>query len=361
MDQGASNNNGMDTIPTLQNILPTYTKDDTTGLTCDASTQTERCSECVTKNIEKTILKNKVILLENEVQMLNQKLSTRNTKPDKHVNRSPVSKTSQKKYFSYEHVKDDNKQFKYYTGLTFLQFMTLWRFLGPAVNHLIYRQSSGTEAGSSFKLGRKRSLSPMDELFLTLMRLRLGLLQRDIGYRFGICQSSVSRIILAWVQFLYQRFDGLKEMMFTSRTQVKRNLPKCFKKFKNIRTIIDCTEIFVQQAGDFGRQGNLYSSYKGRSTLKVLVGIAPNGGIMYVSDVFEGSISDREIVKQSGFLDKLDKGDLVMADRGFTIQDLLLKKQVELNIPPFLNGRDCFTPQEEAKTKSIAKVRIHVE
>ena len=52
---------------------------------------------------------------------------------------------------------------------------------------------------------------------------------------------------------------------------------------------------------------------------------------------------------------------MVLADRGFLIKDLLMKKKAYLNIPPFLGNRSQFTAAEEAKTKAIAKCRINVE
>ena len=39
----------------------------------------------------------------------------------------------------------------------------------------------------------------------------------------------------------------------------------------------------------------------------------------FVSDAYEGSISDYEITKQSGFVDHLMEGDFVCMDRGFVI------------------------------------------
>ena len=86
----------------------------------------------------------------------------------------------------------------------------------------------------------------------------------------------------------------------------------------------------------------MYSSYKNHSTYKSLIGVAPNGAITYMSQCYEGSISDNDTVKKIGFLDKLEPGDLVMVDRGFTIRDILTKRKVDLNIPPFLNGRADF-------------------
>lgn len=60
-------------------------------------------------------------------------------------------------------------------------------------------------------------------------------------------------------------------------------------------------------------------------------------------------------------MDILDEKDLVLTDRGFTIKDLLDEKQVDLNIPAFLGGRERLTAQEEVETKLIAKKCIYVE
>ena len=58
-----------------------------------------------------------------------------------------------------------------------------------------------------------------------------------------------------------------------------------------------------------------------------------------MSEVYEGSVSDRKLVEVSGLLDKLETGDEIMADKGFTIQDLLTPIGVRLNVPPFLNSQ----------------------
>ena len=79
-----------------------------------------------------------------------------------------------------------------------------------------------------------------------------------------------------------------------------------------------------------------------------------------MSNLFCGSISDSEITKQSGLLELIESGDAIMADKGFTIRDLLSAKGAYLNIPPFnWNGR--FTSEEVMCTHEIASLRIHVE
>ena len=66
-------------------------------------------------------------------------------------------------------------------------------------------------------------------------------------------------------------------------------------------------------------------------------------------------MSDREITKQCGFLDCLEEGDTVLADRGLTIEDLVLEKKAKLVIPPFLRGRKKFTYKE------LVQLRLNIE
>ena len=50
-----------------------------------------------------------------------------------------------------------------------------------------------------------------------------------------------------------------------------------------------------------------------------------------------------------------------MADRGFTIQDLLNPLGVKLNIPAFLDGKEQLYREDVVLSQKIASVRIHVE
>lgn len=107
--------------------------------------------------------------------------------------------------------------------------------------------------------------------------------------------------------------------------------------------------------------GELFSTYKNHTTLKGLIGISPSGAVTFVSQLYTGSISDREIVYRSGFLDlPFNEGDSVMADKGFTVEDLL-PLGVKLNIPPFLCSSIQMPTKEVVWTQEIASLRIHVE
>lgn len=158
---------------------------------------------------------------------------------------------------------------------------------------------------------------------------------------------------------MYRRFREVT--IWPSQKLVRDNLPDCFKeKYANTRIIIDCTEIFIQRPSSATAQQLTYSTYKSHNTAKALIGITPNCFISFLPDLQPGRLSDKEIVIRSGLVDLLEPGDIVMADRGFTIEDLL-NDSVDLNIPPFLHDKTQFAPDEVAVTRSIASVRIHVE
>ncbi|XP_041918206.1 uncharacterized protein LOC121682219 [Alosa sapidissima] len=85
-----------------------------------------------------------------------------------------------------------------------------------------------------------------NHLLLVLMKIRLGLSNKDIAYRFGLPFSTVSKILREWVPLLSSVLKPL--VIWPSKEAVRANLPKSFKpKFKNCRCIIDCTEIFIER------------------------------------------------------------------------------------------------------------------
>ena len=65
------------------------------------------------------------------------------------------------------------------------------------------------------------------------------------------------------------------------------------------------------------------------------MGISPKGTTIFVSNLYTGAISYKEITRCSGILDLYEPDDSVMADKGFEIEDLLKEKNVTLNLPSF--------------------------
>ena len=141
-------------------------------------------------------------------------------------------------------------------------------------------------------------------------------------------------------------------------------MSEIFKRtYPSTRCILDCTERYCQQPSSLSTQSSLYSHYKSHVTYKGLIDVSPSGSITFVCKLYDGSISDKEIVRKSGILEKelWSPGDSVMADRGFTIENDLKELNFDLNIRFFFGGRAQLTAAEVKESQTIASVRIHVE
>jgi hypothetical protein len=176
---------------------------------------------------------------------------------------------------------------------------------------------------------------------------------------FGISQSVGSSLFITWVLFLEKElqlfvpFSTLKDMEGINRPEVYQRNP-------GLRAIIDCTEFYIQKPSLPSSQRRTHSSYKGRNTFKLFIAISPVLHINYISRLYSGCISDKEITRKCGFLELLEPGDEVMADKGFNIQDLLALHHVRLIAPPIMYKGNIGT-HTATMTRRVATKRIHVE
>ncbi|XP_064455087.1 uncharacterized protein LOC135366348 [Ornithodoros turicata] len=238
--------------------------------------------------------------------------------------------------FSVERFKSNDEDMRFYTGLpSYAVFTSVLNFLNPGEHGENIKAWSRTQTDSP-KMGRPRSLTVENEFFLFLVRLRLGLFEKDLADRFCVSTATVSRICITWTSYAFIHLSQLP--LWMSKERVQEEMPPEFKdKYSATRVIIDATEIKCQTASSLALQSATFSTYKSANTFKGLIGISPDGTVTFVSNLFPGSISDKECVRQSGFLTlPFDEGDVVMADKGFRIQEMLN----DIKVTPDLSVND---------------------
>ena len=120
-------------------------------------------------------------------------------------------------------------------------------------------------------------LEYIDQFFAVLVRLKVGIFVQDVSDRFNISVGTFSKYFTSWICLLFEELRILNP--FPSRLMIDRTMPNCFKKYKNLRIIIDCTEIFIQRSSSLVNQNLTFSNYKHHNTLKFLIGITPSGVI----------------------------------------------------------------------------------
>ncbi|XP_061196051.1 uncharacterized protein LOC133204344 [Saccostrea echinata] len=200
--------------------------------------------------------------------------------------------------------------------------------------------------------------------FLTLIKLRQAKEDVELAMLFKVCESTVSKIITTWINFLYFQFKELEEQFWPSKDIIKEHMPTDFaKKFPNTRIILDATEQPIHKPSNLEAQSKTWSSYKHKNTLKTMVGITPNGAVSYISSAYGGSASDRQIIERSSLINeaKFDASDSIMADRGILVQDLFANQNVCVNTPTLLKGKSQLSPEDIVRDRRVASKRIHVE
>ena len=195
-------------------------------------------------------------------------------------------------------------------------------------------------------------MSLFQKVLLGLIRMRLNLSGRDLGYRFGgISEATVSRTFLHVVDVLYHRLKPL--IIWPDRDALRRTLPMDFRKHcPNCVVIIDCFEIFLDRPLNPLAKAQTFSSYKHHNTVKYLIGITPQGTVSFISEGWGGRVRS---------LDHLNAGDVILADRGFDIHKSVGLFCSTIKIPAFTKGKKQLSGIEVEQTRRIANVRIHVE
>ena len=252
-----------------------------------------------------------------------------------------------------EDIKDSDEKLMFYTGIpNHGTFNALF-------DEVASKAYSEEETEKENKGGRPRCLRLVDEFFLVLMRFRLGLLIEDLCDRFYISKTTCANVINHWIGFLSVNLSFL--IPWPDKETNSMTMPSQFQsKYPRCRAIVDCTEIYTETPHSLANKSLMFSHYKSHMTWKALLAINPKGVITFVSNLWVGSTSDKQIFIKSGILDLLEPGDQLMVDKGFQVSDFTTPRGIDLIIPPF-RRQGKFSRREVEETRRIANLRIHVE
>lgn len=264
---------------------------------------------------------------------------------DEVVEHMPVDKEVQTGNFSnetYKSYKDNNSKILYYTGLPNWEiFKVVYDFVCP-------------------DLFQRSSLTTFQQLLLTLMRLRHNFSLQDLGYRFMVHSSTVSRVFHRVINVFFIKLKPL--ILWPERDILLATMPMCFRKHcPRCTVIIDCFEIFIERPSNQLAKAQIFSTYKHHNTVKYLIGVTLQGATSFVSEGWGGSVSDKHVTENCGLLNNLIPGDVILADRGFDISESVAAWAVTVTIPAFTRGKKQLSGIDVEQTRRIANVWIHVE
>ena len=196
-------------------------------------------------------LEEEVRVLRRKVQQLEEECRYLRTLEEKVIKLEDEVQCVCKSKMSAKLIAGDGHKTKFYTGLpTHVVFLSLLRTLRGKLPGCGYgeegkRKKSVSKKGKVLVAGKGgRKLELVDEFFMTLIRLRLGLYCEDIAQRFGISVSYFSKIFTTWIVFLSKELRLL--FPFPSQKKVRDHMPARFSAYPNTRMVTDCFEILLR-------------------------------------------------------------------------------------------------------------------
>lgn len=201
---------------------------------------------------------------------------------------------------SYRILRCDTDQVIFLTGLHPLVF----DWLLPKVERTIFRVHP--------------EVTQQDHLLIVLMKLKLGLSDNDLGYRFGLDGDIIAPIIQTWIPAVAAVLSPLIE--WPSDDAIAKTKPSCFnEECSECRCILDTLDVTIAMPD---------------ATTKVVsyvICATPAGTISFLSQGF--SCGKRQLIKGSGFMDHLKPKDLLLSNKALPIPKELSAVGVTLLTP----------------------------
>ena len=188
------------------------------------------------------------------------------------------------------------------------------------------------------KLGRKCKVSFIEQIMITLFKLRYNLPDRILEDLFRIDHVTISRIIIRISTYLSKVNINIKD------------------KESNLFYIVDSTVLRIGK----GKNNETYSGYKHHHGVKFQVTINDKSMIEHVSKSYSSSIHDKKlfIKEYKSLMSKINKGLDILGDKGYSGLN-----EYKVNIPTKRNEVKYKENKNLSKSenKILSSKRIKVE
>ena len=188
------------------------------------------------------------------------------------------------------------------------------------------------------KLGRKCKVSLIEQIMITLFKLKYNLPDRILEDLFHIDHVTISRIIL-------------RISLYLSKIKININ-----NKESNLFYIVDSTTLRIGK----GKNKDTYSGYKHHHGVKFQVTINDKSLIEHVSKSYSSSIHDKKlfISEYKSLISKIDKGLNILGDKGYSgLKEYKVNIPIKRNELPYKENKRLV----KSNNKELSSKRIKVE
>jgi hypothetical protein len=248
--------------------------------------------------------------------------------------------------------------FKAMTGLTVAEFDAWWVGLWPAYQAAEQARLQARARQRAVGAGHAFTLAARDQVLLVLVWLRQYPTHEVLGYRFGVSDTTVSRLVARLVPLLAETGTAAFRLPDPQRRS-RRGLDDLLAETPALAVLIDSFEQRIQRPRDRATADTFYSGKKKTHTLKTQLTVdETTGKVVDVSASVPGPTNDLTLLKQSGVLERLPPGVGAIGDLGYVGITALHPHTATPRRKPRGQPRP---PQDAAFNRAFASRRVSVE
>lgn len=207
-----------------------------------------------------------------------------------------------------------------------------------------------------------------DALFMYLMKMRTARTQQDIAFYFKISDRTVStkiavvrKCLVTDIAAKYLNYARTRDDLLSHKTAISECLFG-----QGAQLILDGTYLYIQKSKDHTFQKVTFNNHKKRNYIKIMMGTAPDGEIIFALGPYRAVDNDATITKQilQGNVEAMrnyELGDTIIVDRGFRDCEVDLINRGFIVKMPTCSINPQLTTREANQSRLVTKVRYDVE
>lgn len=207
----------------------------------------------------------------------------------------------------------------------------------------------------------KQNTPAKTRIVVCLCKLRINLSFACLGMLFGTTQQLCASNFFSMLKTLSALLE--KTIHWPKTEELLKDLPECFQSLKQTRVILNCSETQIDKQRCYNCQKKLAANAnRPNQAIKLVLGVAPSGLIIFKSNVFESQLAEVSVFKQTNIMDKLDPArEAIMSDKTINIEAECVEHNITLIKLPKLGKNKQFGKHDVELIKNISTARIHVD
>ena len=228
----------------------------------------------------------------------------------------------------------DSATIKYSTGMSSkYDFENFYTMLEEKAKKMRYWNGKTWSASVEGKRQKTQRIDLKNQLFLTLARYKRGFTTKELGFFFSVDPVFVSCIFITFSKLIESELSELYIQDYNAVLEFQ-SLPEIVQThYPKLFATLRITEIRLESRPCFNLNTKL-GPKKQPPVFKVLFLFTPHGRIFFISPVYQGKTSDRDVILESKVFDLIPAGSEVFVNQEYDVSEECIARELQLHVFP---------------------------